>query len=69
MLFRSVSIIGPADAYVAKINDIYRKVVYLKSREMEELLFMKEETELFCREDTVIGQLNIQFDMDPMNGF
>ncbi len=66
---RKVSIIGPADAYVAKINDIYRKVVYLKSREMEELLFMKEETELFCREDTVIGQLNIQFDMDPMNGF
>lgn len=64
-----LQIIGPADAYVAKVNDIYRKVLYLKSREAERLLRIKEELELLYQRDEELRQLNIQFDMNPMNGY
>lgn len=66
---RKVQIIGPADAYVAKVNDIYRKLVYLKGRKTEQLIELKEQIEFFWQENMELQQLNIQFDMNPMNGF
>lgn len=66
---RQVQIIGPTDAYVAKVNDIYRKLVYLKGRETEQLIEFKERIELFWQENAELQQLNIQFDMNPVNGF
>lgn len=65
----SVQLIGPADAYVAKVNDIYRKVVYLKAKELEQLAELKEQLELFWQEQTELQPLNIQFDMNPMSGY
>lgn len=65
----NVQLIGPADAYVSKVNDIYRKVIYLKGRELEQLLALKERLENLWQEQTELQQLNIQFDMDPMSGF
>ncbi len=64
-----LQVIGPADAYVARVNDIYRKVLYLKSQEAERLLRIKEELELLYQRDEELWQLNIQFDMNPMNGY
>lgn len=66
---REISVIGPADAYVAKLNDIYRKVVYLKHQDVEKLLRVKGDIELLFQQDAYLQQLNIQFDLDPMNGF
>ena len=66
---REIGVIGPADAYVAKLNDIYRKVVYLKHKDVEKLLRVKGEIELLFQQDACLQRLNIQFDLDPMNGF
>ncbi len=66
---KAVQIIGPADAYVAKVKDIYRKVVYLKGRELKELTKLKGELEAVVQQREELQQLNIQFDMNPMNGF
>lgn len=65
----NVQIIGPADAYIAKVNDIYRKVIYLKGRDSEQLTALKGELELIWQQSMVLQQMNIQFDMNPMNGF
>lgn len=66
---KRLQLIGPADAYVAKLNDVYRKMIYLKSKEEELLLKVKEKLELLSQQDTELNQLNIQFDMNPMNSF
>lgn len=66
---KRLQLIGPADAYVAKVNDVYRKMIYLKSKEEELLLKVKEKLELLSQQDTELNRLNIQFDMNPMNSF
>ena len=54
---------------MAKVKDIYRKVVYLKGRELKELTKLKGELEAVVQQREELQQLNIQFDMNPMNGF
>ena len=66
---REVQMIGPADAYVSKVNDVYRKVIYLKGKGIKKLLEIKESLESFCQKEAGLGLLNIQFDMNPMNGY
>lgn len=64
-----LAVIGPADANVAKVNDIYRKVIYLKHTDRRQLVEVKDriEKEFFWNID--LKQINITFDFDPMNGF
>ena len=66
---QAVSVIGPADASVARISDVYRKVLYLKSRDQEALIHTKERLEAVIRDSEKLQMLNIQFDMNPMNGY
>lgn len=61
-----LSMIGPANANVAKISDIYRKVIYLKHPDYGQLVTMKDKIER--QADTRGRQANITFDFDPMNG-
>lgn len=64
-----IHVIGPADAMISKINDIYRKVLYLKCREQDILLKIKERLEAVIGEKEELQSLNIQFDMNPLNGY
>lgn len=61
-------IIGPAQATVSKINDLYRHVLYLKHADYERLVWIKDMLEAHIK-----GQgyrnINIQFDFDPMNTY
>ena len=66
---QAVSVIGPADASVARISDVYRKVLYLKYRDQEALIHTKERLEAVIRDSEKLQMLNIQFDMNPMNGY
>lgn len=58
-------IIGPADASVKKINDIYRKLIYLKSGDLNILTDLKDRIE-----DTVNSNkdkdIRVTFDLDPI---
>jgi len=64
-----VSVIGPADASIAKLSDTYRKVIYLKCRQQEILIKVKERLESMLWNREELQSLNIQFDMNPMNGY
>ena len=44
---RDIWMMGPVEAPVSKINDRYRKNIYLKSKNYADLVFMKDEAEEF----------------------
>lgn len=60
-------IIGPADAYVSKGKDAYRKVIYIKSKQQRPLIMFKTQAEQFMASKTQFRKVYIQYDMDPMN--
>lgn len=55
-------LIGPADASITKISDIYRKVIYCKHKDYQILIQLKDWVEAEDYE-------GILFDFDPMHGF
>lgn len=66
---KKIHIIGPADASVSKVNDIYKKVLYLKNEEYQILVEIKDKLEHFIQKETNIKDVAVQFDFNPMNGF
>ena len=64
-----IQLIGPADATIAKVNDIYRKVIYMKTSDYAALISIKDGIEQAVKADTVMKNANISFDFNPMSGF
>ncbi len=64
-----LSMLGPADAAVAKVNDIYKKVIYFKHEDYSVLVRVKDALEEFVRSHREFLDVTIQFDFNPMNGF
>ena len=60
--------IGPADAALTRLNDRYRKVIYLKSRQEEKLLLIKNKTEHYLEMDAGWEKIRVQFDIEPISG-
>lgn len=60
--------IGPAAANIKKINDVYRYVIYIKNKDYNKLVGLKDALEYFV-EDQNIKDATIQFDFNPMNGY
>ncbi|MDO4337000.1 MAG: primosomal protein N' [Eubacteriales bacterium] len=58
----SLHIIGPAFASVGKINDIYKKVLYLKHTDAGVLTAIKDKTEKYIEINSGFRKLYIQFD-------
>lgn len=69
MQIKMLSVVGPASPGIAKINDIYRKVVYLKSSQYGILVDVKDKLEEFMEKQEFFKEVNIQFDFNPVNGF
>lgn len=64
-----LTIIGPASPYVGKVNDIYRKILYLKCEEYDMLIKAKNRLEQYIEVNSGFHTLRIQFDFNPMNIF
>ena len=62
-----VSVIGPAKAALAKKNDIYRRVIYLKHQSEGTLLKIKQKLEKETERETVWEEVYIQYDWNPLN--
>lgn len=60
---------GPADAAIKKINDIYRRVIYIKSEHYGVLVELKDMLERYIREYPLRQKTYVWFDFDPMSGF
>ena len=62
-----VAIIGPASPGIGKINDVYRKVLYLKTEKYDTLVKMKNRLEQYIEINSGYQKIRIQFDFDPMH--
>lgn len=65
----TIRLIGPADASVAKVNDIYKKVIYVKAGAYETLVDLKDRTERFTAGNAGFKETAVQFDFNPVNSF
>lgn len=64
-----ILLVGPADASIAKINDIYRKVIYMKGEDYQALVSVKDALEIFLRANKAFSHVTIQFNFNPISGF
>ncbi len=66
---RMVQVIGPANATIAKISDVYRKVIYMKTPDYKDLVRIKDRLEWYIQDNRDYNNVSVQFDFNPMNGF
>lgn len=58
-------VIGPGPATCSKVNDLYRRVIYIKHLEHEKLCSLVEEVERWLEQEE--EDYIVQFDVNPMN--
>lgn len=68
-LDQKLQLVGPTDAAVAKVNDIYRKVIYIKTREYDTLVDIKDNIEKYVKDNPAYRNVSVQFDFNPTSGF
>lgn len=66
---KSLQIIGPASPYVSKVNDEYRRILYLKCGKKEILIEIKNLMEQYIEMNRGFLSIRIQFDFNPMGIF
>lgn len=64
-----VNIIGPTSPSVGKVNDIYRRVIYLKHAQYDVLVDMKNKLEKYIEINSGYQSMRVQFDFNPMKIF
>jgi len=66
---KPIQIVGPADATIARVNDVYRKVIYIKTKDYQDLVLLKDRLESYIKDNRDFGQVSVQLDFNPMSGF
>lgn len=59
---RNYQIIGPTVPSVGKIQDVYKKILYVKDREEDRLRKLKDQVESYVQINSGFRELHIQFD-------
>lgn len=60
-------VVGPANAFVAKGKDVYRRVIYIKCSRQKPLIFLKNKIENTVQTTDCLKKIYFQYDMDPIN--
>ena len=58
---------GPEDAYIGKLKDIYRRVIYVKADDYDRLVRVKDEIDKFLLEQKEYRSTTTWFDFDPIS--
>ncbi len=66
---QKITIIGPTSPYVGKVNDVYRRILYVKHAEYDVLIEMKNKLEQYMEINSGFQKIRVQFDFNPMNIF
>ena len=61
-------VIGPTEASIGKINDVYRYIFYVKNRDYQVLVALKDDLEHFINK-MQWNTDSVQFDFDPINNY
>ncbi len=64
-----IQLIGPADANISKVNDTYRKIIYIKASRYESLIAIKDSIEATVKDCEKTKKASVSFDFNPMSGF
>ena len=56
---------GPVWASIPKLRDIYRKIIYLKSPDRDELVRLKNLLEDYVKKSPDFSKVSVQFDFEP----
>ncbi len=64
-----LQLIGPTEPAVAKVSDIYKRVIYLKHAQYAVLVQIKDYIEKYLENNQAYRDVMVQFDFNPMNGF
>ncbi len=67
--YDDMKIIGPTDASVSRISDVYRKVIYVKSSNGNDIINIKNQLEQLIKKEDKLKNTTIQFDFNPMNSY
>ncbi len=62
-----IVIMGPEDAYIGKLKDVYRRVIYLKDDDYDRLVRVKDVIEKFLLNQKQYRNTSTWFDFDPIN--
>ena len=54
---------------MAKVSDTFRKILYVKAADYQDLVWIKDGLDPELREDALLKKVSVQFDFNPMNGF
>ena len=60
-----LQMIGPTEAAIGKLSDLYRHIFYLRHGDYQVLVEAQDRLEKYCRERGLKNQ-TVQFDFDPM---
>lgn len=66
---REAVVIGPASPSVGKVNDIYKRVLYIKEKSYKHLVEIKDRLEQYMEKEAMTASVGVQFDFNPMSGF
>lgn len=58
----AVKVVGPADETVSKVNDLYRKVIYVRHENDRILLRIKQKVEEYIEINKGFDKITIQYD-------
>lgn len=64
---KEIQIIGPASPFITKVQDIYRRVTYIKCSNYDTLIALKNQLEEYININQGYDKTSIQFDFNPMN--
>ena len=67
-VWKQLLVVGPSDAPIARIQDVYRRVLYMKHPDYLVLVKVKDFLEKKLRDLTEWKKVSVQFDFNPMNG-
>ena len=59
--------LGPQDAGIAKIKDVYRKSIYVKNRDYQVLVDIKDIIDEYLLDNNSYNKAYVFFDFDPVN--
>ncbi len=62
-----INIMGPEDAYIGKLKDVYRRVIYLRDTDYRRLVYIKDVIDKFLLEQKQYRNTITWFDFDPIN--
>ena len=66
---QEVAVVGPCDATIARINDRYRRVLYLKYKDKDRLIGIKDRMEQYLEQCGNDRDCYVTFDFDPLTSY